>query len=135
MIKDELTGTFVLVHRDLQHDPIHKQNEIGVIRHVDAANDDVFVAFDDGEQGLYSSDALLVLLTPEQIHQNLAELDYDNAFRDIKSLTQIDLFLRYGSADKQRTALELAKENKSIQQYCLESLENRLNLNQSRGYE
>jgi hypothetical protein len=132
---NELTGTYVLVHRELEHDPMGKQNEIGVIRQVDAANDDVFVGFDDSSQGLYASDALLVLLPADEIHRHLSELDYDTAFKDIKSLTQIDLFLRYGSGDKQRTALEIAKENRSIQQYCLEPLENRLNLNQSRGYE
>jgi hypothetical protein len=58
----------------------------------------------------------------DQIHQNLADLAYEVAFPDLKALTQIDLFLRYGSESKQYNALELARNNKNIQPLCLESL-------------
>lgn len=121
MMTDDLKGTFVLVHPKLPHDPANKQNEIGIITHSDLPNDDVFVSFGD-EPALYESDALLVLMPMEQIHANLAELAYETAFPDLKALTQIDLFLRYGSNDKQLVALELARDNKNIQPLCLEGL-------------
>jgi len=126
---------YVLVHPGLEHDPAEKQNEIGVIAYADLPRDDVFVRFDDGAQGLYSADALLMLMSAEQVHQYLSDMAYDVAFTDLKPLVQIDLFLRYGSADKQRTALELARSNKNIQQFSLETLENKLEIHQSRGYE
>ena len=135
MINDELTGTLVLVHPALEHDPLDKQNEIGTIIHTDLPADDVFVRFDDGTQGLYSSDALLTLMPAEEVHRNAAGMNYDTAFRDIKALAMIELFFRYGSAEKQRTAMELAKENSHLQQFCLETLEHRLVINQSRVYE
>jgi hypothetical protein len=121
MMTDELKGTFVLVHPELPHDPANRQNVIGIITHSDLPNDDVFVSF-GGEPALYEPDALLVLMPMDQIHANLAELAYETTFRDLKSLTQIDLFLRYGSENKQLVALELARDNKNIQPLCLESL-------------
>ena len=119
---DELTGTLVLVHPELEHDPAGRQNEIGIIVNSDLADDDILISFQDNEYASFTSDALLVLLPAEQIHQNLAELAYEVAFPDLKALTQIDLFLRYGSENKQFDALELARNNKNIQPLCLESL-------------
>lgn len=130
MMTDELKGIFVLVHPELPHDPAKKQNEIGSITHSDLSNDDVFVSFGD-EPALYEPDALLVLMPMEQIHANLAELAYETTFRDLKSLTQIDLFLRYGSDNKEFMALELARDNKNIQPLCLESLGEQIRRNLS----
>jgi hypothetical protein len=120
-MNDELKGTFVLVHSELTDDPAGKQNSIGMITDTDLVNDDIFVSF-DGAPALYEPDALLVLMPMEQVHQNLADMAYDMAFPDIKALTQIDLFLRYGAKARQFDALEIARNNKNIQVLCLESL-------------
>jgi hypothetical protein len=125
MINDDLKGTFVLAHPELLHDPAAKQNKIGIITQTDLANEDVFVSFGD-EPALYEPEALLVLMPMDQVHRNLAELAYDVAFPDLKALTQIDLFLRYGSETKQHDALELARDHKKIQPLCLESLANQI---------
>ncbi|HZY35583.1 MAG TPA: hypothetical protein VFE53_02980 [Mucilaginibacter sp.] len=118
---DELKGVVVLVHPDLVHDPVNRQNQVGVISHADLMNDDIFVSF-EGEQGLYASDALLTLLPAEEIHQHLADMAYETPFRELKALTQIDLFLRYGGENKERMAMEIARLNPDIQRFCLDTL-------------
>ncbi len=132
---DDLTGTLVLVHPELEYDPAGRKNEIGIIVNSDLADDNMLVSFQDNEYASFTSDALLVLLPDEQIHQNLADLAYETSFPDLKALTMIDLFLRYGSGDTHFKALELARDNKNIQHLCLLSLEDRLELNRGRGYE
>lgn len=117
----ELKNTVILVHPDLQHDPVNRQNQVGMISDADLMNDDIFVTF-DGTQGLYASDALLVLRSSEEIHQNLADMAYETPFRTLKALTQIDLFLRYGGGNKEKMAMEIARLNPDIQHHCLETL-------------
>lgn len=124
-MNDELKGTPVLVNPELNNDPIGMQGKVGFISRADLMNDDIFVSFAD-KIGLYSSDALLVLLPVEEIHRNLAEMAYETPFRELKALTQIDLFLRYGGEAKTMNALEIAVQNRSIQYYCLDSLQNQL---------
>jgi len=124
-MRDDLKGTPVLVHPQLTHDPAGKQNHVGVIRDADLMNDDVFVAFGK-ELALYSTDALLVLLPAEEIHQNLADIAYETPFSELKPLTQIDLFLRYGSPGKELTAMQLARDNPAIRPLCLDTLQNQI---------
>lgn len=131
---EDLTGTPVLVHPSLDNDPASMQGEIGLISRADLVNDDIFVGF-GGKQGLYSSDALLVLLPNEEIHQNLADMAYETSFPVLKALTQVDLFLRYGNENGAKKAMEIAQANPAIQKYCLETLEDRLSISRSRGYE
>lgn len=135
MITDELTGTLVLIHPELEFDPAGRRNEIGIIVNSDLDNDHILVSFQDNTYDLFTSDALLLLLPDEDIHRNLAEMDHHSPWEDIKSLTQIDLVLRYGTGDKHFKALELARNNKNVQSLCLQTLENKLDINRGRGYE
>jgi hypothetical protein len=122
---DDLKGTPVLVDPELSYDPAGKQNQVGLISKADLMNDDVFVKFGN-EVALYSTDALLVLLPAEQIHQHLADIAYETPFAQLKPLTQIDLFLRYGSMGKELTAMRLARDNPAIRSLCLDTLQNQL---------
>jgi hypothetical protein len=124
-MRDDLQGTPVLVHPELGYDPAGKQNKVGLISKADLMNDDIFVSFGD-ELALYSTDALLVLRPAEEIHQNLVELAYDISFVELKPLTQIDLFLSYGSSNKKLTAMQLARDNPAIQPLCLDTLQNQI---------
>lgn len=132
-MKDELSGKVVLVHPGLENDPVNRQNHIGVISHADTMQDDVFVDF-GGMQGLYSSDALLVFRDNEEIHQQLADMAYETPFAELKALTQIDLFLRYGGENREKMAMEIAKANPVIQRFCLESLNDQLYKDLSKNY-
>jgi hypothetical protein len=122
---DDLKGTPVLVHPELSYDPAGKQNQVGIISKADLMNDDVFVSF-NGELALYPTEALFVLLPNEEIHQNLADIAYETPFAELKPLTQIDLFLRYGSPGKELTAMHLARDNPAIRPLCLDTLQNQL---------
>ncbi|MDR3564485.1 MAG: hypothetical protein P4N59_24055 [Negativicutes bacterium] len=122
---DDLKGTPVLVHPGLSYDPAGKQNQVGLISKADLMNDDVFVSF-NGELALYPAEALFVLLPAEEIHQNLTDIAYETPFAELKPLTQIDLFLRYGSAGKELTAMHLAHDNPAIRPLCLDTLQNQL---------
>jgi len=113
------------VHPELSYDPAGKQNQVGIIREADLMNDDVFVSF-NGELALYPAEALFVLLPNEEIHQNLADIAYETPFAQLKPLTQIDLFLRYGSPGKELTAMHLARDNPAIRPLCLDTLQNQL---------
>ena len=122
---DDLKGTPVLVHPELSYDPAGRQNQVGLISKADLMNDDVFVSF-NGELALYPAEALFVLLPTEEIHQNLADIAYETPFAELKPLTQIDLFLRYGSTGKELTAMHLARDNPAIRPLCLDTLQNQL---------
>jgi len=121
----DLKGTPVLVHPELSYDPAGRQNQVGIIREADLMNDDVFVSF-NGELALYPAEALFVLLPNEEIHQNLADIAYETPFAELKALTQIDLFLRYGSTGKELTAMHLARDNPAIRPLCLDTLQNQI---------
>jgi hypothetical protein len=66
---EDLTGTLVLVHPELKDDPVNKQGQTGMLLYLDTEKDDVYVTFGKGQQALYSSDALLVFKTPQEIYQ------------------------------------------------------------------
>lgn len=135
MTSDELTGTLALIHPEIKHDPAGRQNEIGIIVNSDLANDNILVGFQDNERTLFAADALMVLLPDEEIHRNLSQMSYGAAWEDIKSLTQVDLFLRYGSGGKQFRALEVARDNQNIRHLSLQTLEASLELKLGRSYD
>ena len=118
---DKLRGVVALVHPDLECDPLNKRNQIGVISEADIDLDNIYVDFVD-KVGLFSSDALLVLLPPADIHQNLADMAYEAPFDELKALTQIDLFLRYGDVNARFKAMSIARDIPAIQPLCVEIL-------------
>lgn len=122
---DKLRGVVALVHPDLECDPLNKRNQIGVISEADIDLDNIYVDFVD-KVGLFSADGLLVLLPPDVIHQNLADMAYEAAFPDLKALTKIDLFLRYGDVNARFKAMTIARDNPAIQPLCLETLNNQI---------
>jgi hypothetical protein len=122
---DKLRGVVALVHPDLECDPLNKRNQIGVISEADIDLDNIYVDFVD-KVGLFSADALLVLLPPADIHQNLADMAYEASFPDLKALTQIDLFLRYGDVNARFKAMSIARDNPAVQPLCVETLNNQI---------
>jgi hypothetical protein len=122
---DKLRGVVALVHPELNCDPLNKRNQIGVISEADIDLDNIYVDFVD-KVGLFSADALLVLLPPVDIHQNLADMAYEAPFDELKALTQIDLFLRYGDVNARFKAMSIARDNPAIQPLCVETLNNQI---------
>lgn len=128
---NNLAGQYVLIHPELRHDPAFKQNWPGLIMSADIEKDDFVISFNDNTRGLYSADALLLLKPVEEIHQLLADHGHILAFPDLKTLTQMDLFLRFGTGDKEWKAFQLAASNRNIHELSLDLLKDRLAMQQS----
>jgi hypothetical protein len=123
---------FLLVHPDL-NDPVHKQGEIGFLTAAIVNTDEFYVGFDDFEVGFYGADALLTLKEPSEIydylHQNALRLSVD----DFKDLKNIALLLDHGTEKHTRTAMELVKKNRGIQDAVTIGLDQFLGIAQTRG--
>lgn len=137
MIKptDELAGTLVLVHPDLPEDPAKRQGQVGMITGTDLDKDDVFVSFGHGEQALYSADALMVLKPAENIYTTLMAHRTHMAYDDFKTLFQINLLQQHGGPDAVKKAMTMAIGNNSLRDNSMQTLEDFLKQQQSRGFE
>jgi len=132
-MNDELRGIPVLVHPELGDDPAQRQNEVGLVSYTDLANDDIFINFPDGGQGLYATDALLVFKPIGQIQGFLTEVGPHLAAPNLKALTQIELLLHYGSVEQHMVAMHLTQSNPAIQPWCLETLEHKIAMEQNQN--
>jgi hypothetical protein len=134
-VPDELTGSLVLVHPDLQHDTAGRQGHIGMIIGSNLERDEISLSFGKGEQALYSSDALLVLKTPENIYGDLLSNNKGLDPADFKALFRISLLQQYGDTKSFRTAIELAMKNDILRSHSMISLQDKLgiSMNESRA--
>jgi hypothetical protein len=132
---DDLTGSLVLVHPELQDDKAKKQNQIGMITHADLENDNVIVSFGKGEQALYSTDALLTLKPANDIYRDLLSNNKELNKADFKALFQISLLQEYGSSTQTKTAMELAMKNDTLRNFSMVTLEDSLNRGQAQSME
>ena len=132
---DELTGTSVLVHPDLDDDPARKQGQVGIITGANVDTDDVYVSFGKGENARYSTNALLVFKPAEAIYELLMNDARKANYDDFKALFQINLMQQHGQTPMVRKAMELVKDNKVVREFSMDTLENQLQIDQNRGYE
>jgi hypothetical protein len=133
---EELTGTLVLVHPDLKNDPAGKWGEIGVITGADLKNDDIYVGFGRNGQGVYGSDALLIMKPPATIYKQLEEQKANLNTNDYKALFQIALLLEYQSSSANiKNAIGLALKSDVVRNQSMQSLEDALGLKQHQTVE
>jgi hypothetical protein len=62
-----------LVHPELTKDPAGKSGQVGIITGTELENDNIYVGFGRNGQGLYGTDALLLLRPAEQLKDLLHE--------------------------------------------------------------
>lgn len=127
---DELSGTFVLVHPDLLHDPEEKKNRIGIIASAELENDNVMVSFGKEGQSLFSADALLVLRRHNDISFDLLKDHHHITADDFKDILRISLLANSSLTKDHRQAIEIARENRTVLEYSMASLEEELGLKQ-----
>jgi hypothetical protein len=130
---DKLRGVVVLVHPDLRTDGLGMQNQVGVICEANIRLDDFYVDF-RVVTGLYSADALFTFLPEDKIHENLAGLSFEDNADEIKTITQVDLTVRYGDVTAKINAMFLVRDNPLIQPYCVEILQNQISPDISNYY-
>jgi len=128
---DELQGQCVWVHPELIYDPDKKSDLIGTIVASDLAADIVLVSFEDSMPGLFSTDALFVFKTAEDINTLLDGTIFPDGNPDLEALIMINFLVRKDSPEDQSLAMELARVHKNIQPFCLETLKGQLARNQS----
>ncbi|MBL4675543.1 MAG: hypothetical protein JKY70_04960 [Mucilaginibacter sp.] len=126
--KEDLTGILVLVNPALKDDPVSKQGQTGLLLYLDPEKDDAYVAFGKGEQALYSSDALLVFKTPQEIYQELMTHTRELPVADMKALYRIGMLLDDHTSEGIKEAMKIAAENPAIQDRALTTLQEKLGL-------
>jgi hypothetical protein len=128
---NELRGTMVLIHPDLTRDPAGKSGEVGVVTGYEPENDNVYVGFGKGGQGLYGTDAVLVLRNGPAIFDEFAQQKPYMSADDAGIVFKIGLFQDASpSPGNTVIALELAAKNPVVRQMVTRSLEHQLGIEQ-----
>ncbi|MBS1532754.1 MAG: hypothetical protein JSU01_20800 [Bacteroidetes bacterium] len=123
----------MLVRPDLTIDPANKKNEVGVIRSADLRHDNFVVRFSDGSEGLFSSDALLVLRDTNEIRR---DADYDETllFReDYFDIMEACFLAESCGLSGLRAAVELSQKCPMALEYTMRPLNDELSLDQSKS--
>lgn len=122
-----------MVRPELEHDSKHRQGQIGLVTEARLETDDIVLGFEDHHVGLYSSDALLTLKTPEEIYEYLRQNSISISVNDFKDLKQIALLTDHGTRNQVLTAFELIQKNNNILDAATVGLDQLLGINQQRG--
>lgn len=133
-LQDELVGQLVLVHPNLTTDPAGNSGQIGVITGADLENDNIYVGFGKNGQGLYGTDALLIIKPHNQIQEALQQHKMDMPLDDFKALFQISLLQEFRqSTANMKTAMSLAMQSETVRNHSMRSIENLLGRDQAQN--
>lgn len=111
----ELLDKVVMVHPTLTHDPVHMQGHMGTIYNLDVAKDEVLVKFKNQMIGLYSTDALLMLVPGEEILDKLrAHLHEEIDGQDVIDILGLYLLDATGELNYRKEALDLAMSRSNL---------------------
>jgi len=136
MNADELIGQLVLVHPELTKDPAGKSGQVGIITGTELENDNIYVGFGRNGQGLYATDALLLLRPAEQLKDLLQEHKQELSVPDYKAVFQIALLQEFlPSTAKLKTAMSLALQSEAVRNMTMRSVENALGLQRGNNLE
>jgi hypothetical protein len=126
MTANELPGTLVLVHPDLENHPAGREGDIGIVAYVDSPNNQVYLRFTDEAEAVYPSDALFMLKNKEKLFpaDGRSEMNLDN----YKDLFKIATLQDMGRGKDIWAALEIARDNPEIWKNSLVSVEESLGL-------
>lgn len=111
---DELKNKVVMVHPTLTYDPVNMQGFMGSIARVDIDKDEVLVRFKNQMLGLYSADALLMLIPGMEVLDKLRAETEDLDEYDLIDVLQIYLLDATPDKKRQREALELATRRANL---------------------
>lgn len=119
---DELFYKHVLVHPELDQDPQNKQGQVGRLSNIVHENDEACVYFGNDSYGYYETDALLMLLPPDKVLENLKAGLSDMDRRDVLDLLDIYLLQVSHRSEMITEAIWLAAGNLGIYDKALISL-------------
>lgn len=130
---DELINKPVMVHPELTHDPVNQQRNIGLITNIVYENDEIYVRFKEDVTGIYSADALLLLLPPQQILENLRAGISEMERSDIVELLNIYLLQESGQTEAIQEAMYMPIFNDALWDRALISLQDWIDQGLSNG--
>ena len=111
----------VLVHPQLENDPLKMKNKVGTIISIDLEHDNIIVSFGEEGRAMFSTDALLVLREPDLI------MDAENdvtlmPFWDYEDIMGIITFAESARLDYRRFAIQLSQKNPDAMEYTMNTL-------------
>jgi SMC interacting uncharacterized protein involved in chromosome segregation len=113
---ENLVGTAVMIHPELTTDPILRQGQLGTINHVIYEDWSSYVLFQNQELGLYTNDAILMLVPPEilveKLRKDIHDLNMD-AWEVLEILEMYQLHTS-GKPSLQQEALDWAMTHDKI---------------------
>ncbi|MBD1395176.1 hypothetical protein [Mucilaginibacter glaciei] len=120
MKNESLNGTLVMVSPDLENDPAKGQGKIALVNYESLHDNEIYVAFDNGQEAVYHPDALLRLKGKEEILAELMDNGSEIRGDDYKDLYKITMLQDRGTAKAEWQALEIAQQNPRIKNAALE---------------
>lgn len=136
MNADELIGQLVLVHPELIKDPAGKSGQVGIITATELENDNIYVGFGRNGQGLYGTDALLLLRPAEQLKDLLQQHKQELSLPDYKAVFQTALLQELiPTTAKLKTAMSLALQSEAVRNLTMRSVEDALGLQRGNDLE
>ncbi|MEN5057128.1 hypothetical protein [Sphingobacterium kitahiroshimense] len=121
----DLVGIQVMVHPDLTQDPVNKQGHLGTITHIVDDDRAAYVRFKNQAFGLYSTDALLMLIPPELIADKLRSdvIEMNMDVTDVVDILEMYQIHAAGTPEAQQEALDWAMTHDKISKAIIFSVE------------
>lgn len=132
MTNNELLGTLVMVHPNLENHPAGREGDIGIVAYVDTPNNEIYLRFTDEAEAVYPADALFRLKEKEQVFSPGSSGTNAATLNDYKDLFKIATLQDHGRSTDIWKALEIARDNPGIWQASLVSVEESLGLRSDR---
>ncbi|HKG07281.1 MAG TPA: hypothetical protein VKB19_12515 [Pedobacter sp.] len=126
--EQSLEGMVVLISPKLLNDPARQRGAVGTVVQAVPAQDDFVVRFKGGVSGLYSSGALLVLKSHEQIYKDVLNSTKELMPFELKALMRMTMLLQSGSKEQMIEAMEIAGLNAELLKRSTEPLSSRIGI-------
>jgi hypothetical protein len=114
MNNESLNGTLVLVRPDLTIDPANGRGKVAIVTYDREQSKEVYVAFNNGKEGIYLSEFLLKLKDKKDILSDLTANGSAMPLANFKDLYKISLLLDRGTNTAHWQALEIAGQNPAL---------------------
>jgi len=114
MNNESLNGTLVLVRPDLTIDPNVGQGKVAIVNYESQQSNQLYVAFNNGKEAIYSTEAVLKLKDKKTILADLMANGAGMKLDDFKDLYKISLLLDRGTNLAHWQALEIAGQNPAL---------------------
>jgi len=121
-MNNELLGTLALVRPDLEHDPVGRKGNIGVITYVDSLEEQVYLSFESGGEARFPAAELMRLKDRGKLFPGLMKNATSLDLNDFKALFKISNLQDMGRGQDNWLALEIARDNPGVWEGSLEPL-------------